>query len=218
MKKIMIIFFMLLITTGCNNVNYNEMGLEYLEDKYQDTFVYDGAYGNSMTGDHSFVVSSDYFPEEFVLIKMTDYKSDERQFFDNYIAVQYHQEVTDFIHDKATLYLGDTHIDMSRKYLRQLQNLDSTIKFKEFLNNDSTVLDFVVYMKESDLQNEEQITAFYEDLQTYNINIAGTIFVVKDDQLNKIYVEEINLYEYTLQEYFNSNDFPDGTLIKQVNF
>jgi len=120
MKRIIIVAILcaalLLGGSGCiqngTTQNINVVALAYMEKKYRENFEYAFPYGDSMTGTHQLLVTCASFPEQNILVRIENYRREDKVFLDNYVAVKYREETIGFLQDCANQVFGEEPCSM----------------------------------------------------------------------------------------------------------
>ena len=155
--------------------------LEYMEKKYGDKFEYYAPYGDSMTGTHKFVARCADFPEQNVLVEICDYRSKEKTYLDNYLAVKYREDTERFVLDCARQVFGEATVFYNVDLQSLSPELPATALFQEYLADTTVSLKLMVEIKASDLQSEEQVQELAELLSIYGTEFYLSVVAVTDD-------------------------------------
>lgn len=149
---------------GCslnNNdeVNVNELALEYMEQRYGEKFEYAAPAGMSYTGTRTFLATCDSFGDRRILVQITDFRDEEkRKIVDNYIAVKYEKEVENFFKNAADDVFGSSKVFYAASGRALSPDLPAGASLDDFYNCREGLISAVIALKESDYKNSEQIS------------------------------------------------------------
>ena len=160
----------LIVCTGCDifdnepKVNVNELALEYMEQKYGEKFEYKAPAGSSYTGNRTFLATCESFGDETVVVQVENYKTDERTFRDNYLAIKYADRMFDYLSqivnnqfDESKLYYAPTGKPLSA-------DLPADATFEEYLMDSSDTINAFAVVKESDFNDMKQLSEVMETI------------------------------------------------------
>ena len=169
LSVIMIAAIMITIT-GCSNPfkpsgeGVNEMALEYLEEKYGEKFEYAAPTGASYTGTRSFLAKCESFGENRVLVEIENFKDEENRVIrDNYLAVKYEDEMSDYLSDLANEQFGECKVWHGNNHTSSA-DLPANASFDEFLKDPNNQLYGWIVVKKSDYNDRSQLTEILETI------------------------------------------------------
>lgn len=168
--------------TQNNQQNINDTALAYMEQKYGEKFEYSAPYGNSMTGTHQLLVKCDKFPEQNILVRIENYKREDKIFLDNYLAVKYHDDTTDFLLNCAKQVFGEATLfyDVAIQGLSPELAVNAT--FSEFLSDTRVPLNIMIEAKSSNFTSESQAQQFAELIAVNGTHYYLSIVIVDDSE------------------------------------
>ena len=170
--------------------NINDIGVRYVEDKYDDNCKYAGPYGDSMTGNHEILVKCNKL-EKNIIVKIENYKHKlQRKFSDSYLSVKYENDTILLIEELVTKAgLGESiiFIDSSKK----VTTLNANISFEKFIKSSKIKYSFITEIKKSNILEEKQVEKIKELLIEKGLNFETTIAVLPDDEFGLYSESEI---------------------------
>jgi hypothetical protein len=170
---------------GSNNQNINDVAIEYMENKYGEKFEYSAPYGNSMTGTHELLVTCESLSNQQILVQIENYRSEDKIFRDNYLAVKYHQQTVDFIHDCAVKHFGEAEVFYEATKDGLSTELSANASFNEYLADTRVPLNFSIGTKASLFTSEEQAEKLAEALAVYGTRYIAVLASVADEDYGK---------------------------------
>lgn len=164
---LMIISFVTLSVgiTGCvqeesikedDTQNINYIALEYMEQKYGEPFEYVAPWGNSMTDNHELIVKCNSLANQDIVIKVSNYKDDDKIFQDNYLAVKYYEETIEFLKQCTNEFFGDSKIGYNVAKYTLSPNLPAGASFNEYFADEEVFISACIAVKESSFATKEQ--------------------------------------------------------------
>ena len=180
-----------LIGTGClqkktsqgeRGRNTNDAALEYMEQKYGEKFEFVAPWGDSMTGTHELLVRCESLESERIVVAVSNYKSEDRVFSDNYLAVKYRENVVEFLSQCTNKAFGESrvHYNVARSALSP--ELPADASFEEYFADESCFLSAAIAVKASSFTSEEQAEIVTEPiLEACGASYIGVLLVVVDD-------------------------------------
>lgn len=203
--------------TGCMFENrtkqdVNELALEYLEQKYGETFEYYAPAGSSYTGTRTFLAKCDSFGDKYILVQITNYKDDEnREILDNYIAVKYENEVRKSLKTNADDVFGSSRIFYEASGRVLSSDLSSDASLEEYYGCREGMINAVIALNEIDYKDTEQIELLSEKISNNFLcdEISILIIVVDNDtfesadesELRDIFVTKSSIAQARLERY-----------------
>lgn len=166
----------------------DQMALDYLEEKYGEEFGYAGPWGDSMDGDREILAGCDSL-SDLVLVEIADYREDSRVFSDNYMALKYKDDITQFIQEQA-----DAVFDQNRVYYESARSvlspaIGSSASMEDVLRDSEMTLFCRVEVPASEL-TMDAAKAFASKASQYgNINI--TLYGTEDADFETLDWESI---------------------------
>lgn len=91
-------------------ININDQALAYLKEKYGETFTYAGAWGNSLSGNHGLLASCESLPERTICVVVKNYRTAEKSFADNLLAVRFEEETLRFLQECSQTVYGEAAV------------------------------------------------------------------------------------------------------------
>lgn len=193
MKKFLIlgVFVLALLVggTGCMNQQQVESGknltntaLAYLQEKYGQEFSYAGPWGNSLTGDHSFLATCQSLPGKQLVIVVKNYRSEDKIICDNYLAVKYEDETLSFLQSCVNEVFGSGRAfrDVLENPLSPDLPVDATM---EDVLADTSVWQSVLFeVKESSFSDEEQVSRLADLLAQTGAHFRMCVVFLPDSE------------------------------------
>lgn len=143
--SILLAFVLLLGATGCMfKESKEEQAIEYMNNKYDDTFTFDGYAG----GDSSFLLlmKCNKFPDETIYVTPNKDENGNYVFSDNYLFLKYKKEATEEIQNmleyvfncdvKLTLSGGDGNLSGETSFEDFISSYQSGIFVSAIVSND----------------------------------------------------------------------------------
>ena len=172
----------LIVCTGCDifdnepKVNVNELALEYMEQKYGEKFEYKAPAGSSYTGNRTFLATCESFGDKTVVVQVVDYKTDERQFRDNYLEIKYADRLSDYLSQIINDQFGESKLYYGTAGKPLSADLPADATFEDYLMDPSGTINAVAVVKESDFNDMNQLS---EVMETISSNCAaGSMSIV----------------------------------------
>ena len=195
MKRIFIVTILFAVlslgSTGCiqkeptqNNRgrNTNDAALEYMEQKYGEKFEFVAPWGDSMTGDHELMVTCESLAGERIIVKIDDYRTENRVFHDNYVAVKYYEETVEFLRQCTNEVFGDSKVFSSVARSALSPELPADASFEEYFADEKCFISAYIAVKESDFTSEEQAVDVMEPIfSACGAEYIGILLVVVED-------------------------------------
>lgn len=137
--------------------NINDAALEYMEQKYGEKFEYVAPWGNSMTGDHELIVTCESLADKDIIVKISNYRSEDRVFQDNYVAVKYYEETVGFLSQCANEVFGDSKVyyKVARRALSP--ELPADASFEEYFADEKGDISADIAVRASSFTAKEQV-------------------------------------------------------------
>jgi hypothetical protein len=196
-------------------MNINDEGLDYMEQKYGETFEYSGSFGDSMSGTHCFLAKSAGFPDQNIVVEIENYRSKDRVFRDNYIAVKYHTECTELFQTYATEEFGEATVFCKISTLTLSTELSANATLSEYLADTSAPLVILIEVRESDFISEEQAQRLVEQIAAHGSNFYISFIVVGDSEYGTYDIKSLNkLVELEKYVRFAAISRTDGSSIR----
>lgn len=160
--------------------NINDIGVKYVEDKYNDNCEYAGPYGDSITGTHQLLVKCDKLQKN-IIVKIENYKHKlKRKFSDSYLTAKYERDIFHFIKEQVkNAGLGESNIYGNFSYI--ITNAKANITFEKFLTLNQNEYSFYIEIKKSNFLDEEQIEKLKNLLAENNLQFQSHILIIDDD-------------------------------------
>lgn len=173
-KRAYIIFFTLILmlgVTGCmgtNNINSNqnenvrEKMIDYMENKYNDTFVYVNSFDGGLDKNQKdIILTSEKVSGEIYV----GYKCENgiETYSDNYTQLRFQKETKSTI-ESILAQVIDEEILVTYRIRRSNNNFSDTTTYDEFLNNDaSAVCFYAVVSPEYIVGDVDQLTKLFSE-------------------------------------------------------
>ena len=146
-----------LLNIGKKKPSINEEALAYMEQKYGEPFQYAEAWGNSMSGTHELLVSCASLPDELILVEVRNFRKENKEFRDNYIAVKYKQETTDFLQDCASSVFGEANVYYEEERAGLSADLPADASFADFMTDKNIPWVVLIEIRENNFTSEDQV-------------------------------------------------------------
>ena len=162
--------------------NSNDAALEYMEQKYGEKFEYVAPWGNSMTGTHELIVTCESLAGKDILVKISNYKNENRVFQDNYLAVKYCEETTDFLNQCANEVFGDAKVYYNVAKRALSPELSADASFEEYLADEEGYISAYIAVRASSFTAMEQAANVTEPiLSACGAEYLSVLLVVVED-------------------------------------
>ena len=162
--------------------NINDAALEYMEQKYGEKFEFVAPWGDSMTGDHELVVACESLAGERIIVKISNYKSEDRVFQDNYLAVKYYEETVGFLSQCANEVFGDSKVYYKVARSALSPELPADASFEEYFADEEGFISANIAVKASSFTSKEQAENVMDPiLSACGAGYIGVLLVVVDD-------------------------------------
>ncbi len=172
--------------------NVNDSALEYMEQKYGEKFEYVAPWGDSMTGNHELIVSCESLAGKKIIVKVSNYRSEDRVYQDNYVAVKYCEEFVEFLSQCANEVFGDSKIDYRVAKRALSPELPADASFEEYLADESGFISACIAVKASSFTAKEQVENVTEPiLSTCGSKYVCVLVVMVDDAEYEFLDEDI---------------------------
>jgi len=160
--------------------NINEIGIEYIEEKYDEKCDYGLPYGDSITGTHQLLIKCAGFPDQNILVRIDNYKKDNKIFSDNYLAVKYRDDTIELIRGYAKKIFGEANVFYYVDYQALSNELSATATFNDFISNKSTPLNIDIEVKSSSFISKEQVGQVAKLIAVNGTRFTLRVIVVDD--------------------------------------
>ena len=160
--------------------NINEAALAYMEQKYGEKFEYVTPWGNSLSGTHELIVSCLSLPGQEIVVQVENYKKADKIFRDNYLAVKYQQQCTDFFKENAVKVFGEAEVFYTAPVDGLSTDLPVNASLKQYLADTRARLVILVEIKESNYNAESQLGEVASLIGNYGTRYLLKIVIVKD--------------------------------------
>ena len=161
-------------------MNINDEAIAYMEQKYGEKFEYSAPFGISRSDTHQLLVKCSSFPDQGIVVRIENYRSRDRVFSDNYLAVKYSVECTELFQSYASDEIGEANVLFDINTMTLSPDLPANATLYEYLADTSAPLIIMVEVKGSDFISKEQAQRFTERVAA-NGSYFGIWFVVVDD-------------------------------------
>ena len=202
-RKVAVTVLILVITMGVGGCmgnisgqkkrqNINDVALEYMEQKYGEKFDYGASYGNSMSGTHDLLVKCESFPDQYVLVEIENYRSSNKIFGDNYLAVKYQAECIDLFHSYATDIFGEATIFYEVSRLSLSPDLPVAATLEEYLADTRVPLVIMAEVRASDFSSEGQAQRFAELIAANGTLFYISLVIVDDNEYGTLSSKDLD--------------------------
>ena len=184
--------------TGCMFDNkpkqdVNELALEYLEQKYGEKFEYYAPAGSSYTGTRTFLATCESLGDKTVVVQIVNYKSEDRQFKDNYLELKY----ADRLYDYFCQIIGKQFDEFKLFYypmgMSLTADLPADAPFEDYLKDPSNnISNVMVVAKKSDYKDKTQLSQILETIASECAaeKLLVTVLVLDDSKYVDCELEE----------------------------
>ena len=145
-------------------VNVNELALEYMEQKYGEKFEYKAPTGSSYTGNRTFLATCESFGDQTVVVQVVNYKTDERQFRDNYLEIKYADRMFDYLSQIVNNQFGESKIYYGTVGRPLSADLPANATFEEYIMDPSGTINAIFVVKKSDYKDMNQLSEIMETI------------------------------------------------------
>ena len=165
--------------TGCTltKENVNELALEYLEQKYGEKFEYYAPAGASYTGTRTFLAKCESLGDKTVVVQVVNYKTDERQYKDDYLEVKYAGQMRDYLSQIVNNQFGESKMYYAPGGKPLSADLPADATFDDYRMDSSGTINGIAVVKKSDYKDMEQLSQVMETI-TSNCAAASISLVV----------------------------------------
>ena len=163
------------------NHEVSEAAFEYLENKYGEKFEYAAPWGDSMSNTKEILVTCESFPGQLIIVQVEDYQKSGEQFRDNYLAVKYQQQSTDFFNECAEKVFGEANAFFTPIKDGLSPNLPADATFEEFLADKRVKLVIYIEVKESTFEGESQAEELSRLIGNYGSHYLLEIILVNEE-------------------------------------
>ena len=202
--------------TSCNifndepKQNVNELALEYMEQKYGEKFEYKAPAGSSYTGNRTFLATCESFGDQTVVVQIVNYKTDERQFRDNYLEIKYADRMFDYLSQIVNNRFGESKIYYGSAGKPLSADLPANATFEEYLMDPSGTINAIFVVKKSDYKDMNQLS---EIMETISSNCAAgsmsiNLIVIEDSKYIDCNLDKAR--DYSIRE----NYFAKGKILR----
>ena len=159
----------------------HEMALSQMEARYGITFEYHAPFGDSLSGTHMFLATTDSFPGQVITVEIENFRYSDRLFLNNFLAVKHRNETIEFLHNRVTKVFNEANIfyEVARRGLSQDLPPDATLE--EFLADTRIHLIVMVEVKESEFISDDDAIRVAELIAESGANFVLRFIVVDDD-------------------------------------
>lgn len=213
MKRILLLAFLisaiLIGGTGCmfdneSKQDVNELALEYMEQKYGEKFEYYAPAGMSYTGTRNFLAKCETFGDKSVHVQIDDFRTENRKFRDDYIALKYADQLFDYIEQTAKKQFDEAKVVSCWGTGNALSpDLPADATFEEYMLDPEGRLVANIVVKKSDYKSRKQLAQILETVAANNA--AGStefmIMVIDDSKYKGCTIDEARTY-YNLKDYY----------------
>ena len=162
--------------------NRNDLALEYLEKKYGEKFEYGGPWGDGMSGTYHLLAKCESFPDQYVLVEIKNYRSSNKIFGDNYLAVKYQAECIELFHSYAKDIFGEATIFYDVAHEALSADLPVEASLEDFLADTRVPLVIMAEVRASDFSSEEQAQRFAELIAANGTPFYISLVIVDDNE------------------------------------
>lgn len=175
-----------------NKLGPNELALAYLEEKYGEPFSYSAPYGDSMTGTRSLLTTCKSFPEQQILVQVEGFKTDNKIFLDNYLAVKYQGRTIDFLNTCVSGFYPSANVFYNAPLVCQSPDLRADASFEDFLADGRAELIVMLEVKASEFTSTELLNELVAEITKSCNHMTVTVIVVDDSIFGTMDRSELN--------------------------
>lgn len=162
----------------------NKLALEYMEQKYGEKFEYSAPTGSSYTGNRTFLAKCESFGDKTVVVQIVNYKTDERQYRDNYLEIKYADRLFDYLSQIVNNQFGESKVYYGPAGKPLSADLPANATFEDYLMDPSGTINAMVVVKKSDYKDMKQLS---EIMETISSNCAAgsmsiVVLVIEDSK------------------------------------
>lgn len=168
-------------------VDINTLAIQYMDQKYGESFEYSAPAGDSMTGTRAMLVRCQSLPEA-VYVEVENYRKADRVFRDNYIAVKYKNETIDFLTECATAEFGEANVFYSVTRTGLSPDLPAGASFADFLRDSGVTLIGTIEVQGESDSYKEQTEKFAQRIADSGVPYRIMLAVMTSD--------EFGVYDY----------------------
>ena len=188
----------------------NELALEYLEQKYGEKFEYYAPAGASYTGTRTFLATCESLGDKNVVVQIENYKTDERQFIDNYLEIKYTDHMLDYLSQIVNSQFGESKIYYSSAGKPLSADLPADATFDDYLKDPAGTINAMAVVKKSDYKDREQLSQI---LETITSDCAAemmsiVVLVIEDSRYNDCTYSQAR--DYSIRD----NYFVKGSIVR----
>lgn len=189
----------------------NTQVLEYLEQKYGESFEYSAPTGDSITGTRAMLVRCESLPEA-VYVEIENYRKADRVIRDNYIAIKYKQETIDFLDNCAAEEFCEANVFYSVTRSGLSPDLPPDASFDDFLKNSGVTLIGTIEVKSENSKYKNQVEKFAKRVAESGVQYRFMIAIMTPDEFGIYDLDEIgDMMVFGETKDRASVDYIDGT-------
>jgi len=158
-----------------------KIALDHMEKQYGHKFEYSSPWGNTLSGTHEFLVTSEDFPQEEFHVQIKNFLHDDNEISSNFMAVIHRNATIDFFNKCANSVFGDANVFYTVAKMGVSPNLSRNATLNEFLADTTIPLVILIEIKESNFKNKEQAQKVAELIAENGTHFYLTIAVVSDN-------------------------------------
>lgn len=190
--------------------NVNELALEYMEQKYGEKFEYKAPAGSSYTGNRTFLATCESFGDQTVVVQVVNYKTEERQFRDNYLEIKYADQLYDYLSQIVNNQFGEFKLYYGTVGRPLSPDLPANATFEEYIMDPSGTINAYIVVKKSDFKDMNQLS---EIMETITSNCAAgmmsiVLLVIEDSKYIDCTLSKAR--DYSIRE----NYFAKGEILR----
>lgn len=162
----------------------NRLALNYMEEKYGETFTYAAPCGNSLSGTRELLVTCNSFPDRQILVQIENFKSDNRIYRDNYLAVKYESETLEFFRSCASDFYEKCNVFYEAPTQVQSEKLTAESNFDAFLSDGLTTIVVLFELPANEFSDPAQVEHIISNICASCSNANVTVVIVEDQIWN----------------------------------
>lgn len=164
-----------------NTQTINQQALDYMEEKYGETFTYSAPYGSSTSGTREFLATCGSLPGKQVYVRVENFRSNDRVFRDNFLAVKYQDATISFLRDSFRAHYSDVNIFYEPTRQPQSDALPVDAGFEEFLAEGGCELIVMAELKAGEFTGTAQVEEIVGKIGETCGFVTLTLVVVEDE-------------------------------------
>lgn len=177
--------------------------LDYLEEKYGESFSFVEVTGGSLgSTEKSIIVSSRRYPEAKIIARRVVNQNGEEQFSDNYMAYVFRQEVFGTMKEAFGRVYRDYKVAYVPTQMPLAPDIGPDTALEDYMVDTASQLDAVIFIGDeiSEQNRDEKLEQLRMTLKELGLNMGATLIFTDHEALAGIDEEDYSSYEaYLLQ-------------------